>query len=141
MANTFQLEIITPNRQFYREECELVIVDTLDGEEGFMAGHAWACKLLDVGELWIKEPGASDYKAAAVSGGFIDVKDTTIIYTDTAEWKEEIDVERAEKAKADAEAWLNNTPSGDKKPDEIARAEVALAKAISRLKVANNNFR
>ena len=141
MAKTFQLEIITPNRQFYRGECEMVIVDTREGEEGFMANHAWACKLLDVGELWIKEPGANGYKAAAISGGFIDVKDSIVIYTDTAEWKEEIDVERAKKAKEEAEAWLNNTPSGDKKPDEIARAEVALAKAISRLKVANNNYR
>ena len=49
MANSVRLEVITPSKLFYRGEVELVIVTTLDGDEGFMAGHVWACKLLDIG--------------------------------------------------------------------------------------------
>ena len=141
MANTVGLEIITPSKSFFRGEVEMVIVNTLEGEEGFLPQHAWACKLLGVGELWIKEPGATGFRSAAVAGGFIDVKDSIVIYTDTAEWKEDIDMERAEKAKAEAEAWLNSAPLADREPDNIARAEVALAKAISRIKVAQGSYR
>ena len=87
MANSVRLEVITPSKLFYRGEVELVIVTTLDGDEGFMAGHVWACKLLDVGELWIQEKGAgkNEFRVAAVAGGFIDVKDSIVIYTDAVE--------------------------------------------------------
>ena len=50
MAKTIKLEIITPSRLFYRGDIEMIIVPTLYGEEGFMANHSWATKLLDVGE-------------------------------------------------------------------------------------------
>ena len=52
MAKSFKLEVITPSKLFYKGDVEIVIVRTLEGEEGFMADHSWACKLLDVGELW-----------------------------------------------------------------------------------------
>ena len=52
-VNSVKLEIITPSKLFYRGEVDLVIVTTLSGDEGFMAGHCWGCKLLDIGELWI----------------------------------------------------------------------------------------
>ena len=88
MASSVRLEIITPSKKFYHGDVELVIVRTLEGDEGFMKGHAWACKLLDIGEMWIQEKGAAknSYKVAAIAGGFIDVKDTIIIYTDAVEW-------------------------------------------------------
>ena len=46
--------------------------------------------------MWIQEKGAAknSYKVAAIAGGFIDVKDTIIIYTDAVEWAEDIDMER-----------------------------------------------
>jgi F-type H+-transporting ATPase subunit epsilon len=71
MANSVKLEIMTPSKLFYRGDVELLIVRTLEGDEGFMAGHTWACKLLDIGELYIQEAGAEkeQYKVAAVSGG------------------------------------------------------------------------
>ena len=64
MAKAFHLEIITPSKTFYRGQAELVIVPTPEGEEGFMADHAWVCALLDVGELWIREPGRKEFKDA-----------------------------------------------------------------------------
>jgi len=86
MAKTFNLEIITPEKLFFRGEVEMVVVSTLDGKEGFLANHAWACKLLAPGEVRIKEDGSSDFKIGTLSGGYIDVKEKTVIFADTAEW-------------------------------------------------------
>ena len=141
MAKAFHLEIITPSKTFYSGDCEIVIVPTPEGEEGFMADHAWVCALLDVGELWIREPGKTSYKAAFIAGGFIDVKSGVVIFADAAEWREEIDVTRAEQRKADAEAWLSADTPEEKKENEVARAQVAIARAISRMKVARGGFR
>ena len=95
MGKKIDLEIITPSKVFYKGKVKLVTVRTLSGEEGFMAGHSWAVKLLAVGELRIQESEAKEYKLAAVSGGYIDVKDSIIIFTDTAEWAEDIDMKKA----------------------------------------------
>lgn len=137
MANTVKLEIVTPSKRFYRGEVELVIARTLTGEEGFMAGHAWACKLLDIGELWIREAGSegNKFKLAAVAGGFIDVKESIIIYTDSAEWSKEIDVARVEREQKEVEDWLKANES-TAKDYELKRANDLIKKAQVRKQVA-----
>ena len=142
MAKSVKLEVITPSKLFYRGDIELVIVRTLTGDEGFMAGHAWATKLLDVGELWIQEKGKTydEFKIAAISGGFVDVKDSIIIYTDAAEWSEDIDMERALSKKATVEDWIKSRAQYED-PSEIAKAKIELAKAINRMKVAGGGRR
>lgn len=143
MSRAVKLEVITPSKVFYRGRVELVIVRTLEGDEGFMAGHSWACKLLDIGELWIQEEGKSqkdeDWRVAAIAGGFIDVKDSIIIYTDAAEWSEDIDMERVLSEKAKAEDWLTTETGHD--PTEIDRAKIAIAKSITRMHVAEGGAR
>lgn len=142
MANSVKLEIMTPSKMFYRGYVELVIARTLEGDEGFMYGHSWACKLLDIGELWIQEAGAGkdDFRVAAVSGGFIDVKDSIIIYTDAVEWSEDIDMERVLGEKAKAEDWLvKHQDDGD--PNDVIRAKIAITKAITRANVAEGGLR
>ena len=142
MASSVRLEIITPSKKFYQGDVELVIVRTLEGDEGFMKGHAWACKLLDIGEMWIQEKGAAknSYKVAAIAGGFIDVKDTLIIYTDAVEWAEDIDMERVNAEKSRAEEWLRDHEA-DGTPDEILRARTSIAKAELRADVAGGGRR
>ncbi|MBQ9179973.1 MAG: ATP synthase F1 subunit epsilon [Firmicutes bacterium] len=139
MANTIKLEIITPSRLFYRGEVEMVIVPTLFGEEGFMANHSWATKLLDVGEMAIQEPGGGGFKIAAIAGGFIDVKDSIVVYADHAEWQEELDKKRAEADKQAVEEWLAQHREEDSM--DVRRAEVMLKKAISRMRVAEGGRR
>ena len=138
MPRSMQLEVITPSKLFYKGDVELVIARTLTGDEGFMAGHAWAVKLLDAGELWFQEAGAKDFKIAALAGGFIDVKDNIIIFTDAAEWPEDIDLARAQNEKEKAEDWLRN-PSDD--DTEIAKAKIAVAKSLTRMHVKAGGFR
>lgn len=137
MANTVRLEIVTPAKQFYRGDVELVIARTLNGDEGFMAGHTWGCKLLDIGELWIREAGAESnvFKLASVGGGFIDIKDSIIIYTDSIEWSKEIDLPRAEQELAAWEEWLkaNEETAADY---EVASARTQIKKCENRKNVA-----
>lgn len=127
-----QLEVITPSKLFYKGDVELVIARTLDGDEGFMAGHTWAVKLLDAGELWFQEAGAKDFKIAALAGGFIDVKGDIVIFTDAAEWPEDIDLERARHEKQMAEDWLKNPSKDD---TEVAKAKMAIHKSFTRMNV------
>jgi F-type H+-transporting ATPase subunit epsilon len=144
MANTFKLEIITPERLFYDGDAELVIVRTMDGDEGFMAGHSWACKLLGVGEIWIQEAGQKDFKIAAGAQGFIDVKDDIMIFVDAAEWPGDIDTSRAKDEKERAEEILNNRKSSalaDDEDEEYKQAQVSLNKALNRMKVARGGRR
>ena len=88
MAKSFMLEILTPEKRFYSGEVEIVIVRTLSGEEGFLANHIWACKLLGSGLLKFREPGTKEEKTAEISGGFIDVHGDIFVFTDSAEWME-----------------------------------------------------
>lgn len=138
MAKSVLLEVITPSKLFYKGKVEMVIVKTFKGEEGFMAGHTWSCKLLDVGILWIKEEGKTEFKAAAAAQGYIDVRDNIIIYTDAAEWAEDIDMERAINQKAIVEEWLSGTESQTADEEELLKARVALAKQITRMKLAKS---
>ena len=141
MAESVRLEIVTPERLFYYGEIELVIVRTLSGDEGFMARHSWACKLLDVGEIWIQEKGAAadDFKVAATARGFIDVKNSITIFTDAAEWPDEIDVERSKQRKEEAEDYLKNSDSLN--AEDILYHQVSLSKAITRMQVAQGGSR
>lgn len=138
MAKSVLLEVITPSRLFYKGEVELVIARTFDGDEGFMAGHAWNCTLLNAGELWIQEAGKKEFKIAALAGGFIDVQENIVIFTDAAEWPEDIDVERAKQLRIQAEQWLS-APSGD--DYEIQVAKLAMVKAIVRMNVSEGGAR
>ena len=89
MPKSFLLDIVTPEERFYSGNVDIVIVKTLSGEEGYLAKHIWALKLLGEGTMKIKEAGSSAHKLADISGGIVDVHDDhVLIYTDKAEWKE-----------------------------------------------------
>ena len=139
MAKSVKLHILTPSNVFYEGNVNIVIARTQRGDEGFMADHLWACKLLAIGELWIKEAGEKDFKIAAVSGGFVDVKDDIVVYTDAAEWSEDIDAARAKEKKAAMETWLSEHPEDN--PKLIAAARISVAKQTTRMNVAGGGSR
>ena len=139
MAKSVKLQVLTPARMFYTGDIEMVIVKTPSGEEGFLANHAWSCKLLVPGELWIQEAGAKGFKVAALAGGFIDIKEDFIIYTDAAEWPEEIDTARAASHMEEKKLWLTEHP--DDAPDEIAGARISVTKQKTRIGVAAGGAR
>lgn len=139
MANKIGLEIITPNKRFYKDDVVLAIVRTVEGDEGYMAGHIWGTKLLQVAEMWIQETEEPEYRICAIAGGFVVCKDSVTIYTDAAEWAENIDMERVLSEKAKAEDWLAHDQ--DSNPIHVDRAKVAVQKAITRMNVSQGGIR
>ncbi|WP_026895768.1 F0F1 ATP synthase subunit epsilon [Clostridiisalibacter paucivorans] len=132
MASKFKLEIVTPDRKFFEEDVEMLIVRGKEGDLGIMYNHIPLVTELSIGRLKIKQDNQT--KEAAIATGFVKVTaEKTTIVTDAAEWPEEIDVDRAEKAKNRAEKRLQ---SNDSNIDTL-RAEIALKKAINRINLGN----
>lgn len=131
MASLFPVEIVTPDKVFYKGNAETVIVRTTEGDIGILKGNAPYVAGLSVGKLRLKLEGK--FTEAAIAGGFIQVdKEKTTILTEAAEWAEDIDIDRARKSKEEAENELKNTTEKHKKEE----LEFKLKKAENRIDVA-----
>jgi len=132
MADTFQLEVVTPAREVVRERVTEAQIPARGGYLGVLPGHTPLLAEMGVGELSY-HVGGRVFSCAAI-GGFVEVLgDRVIVLADSAERAEEIDVERAQRARDRAQKRLAtpNDPSIDWK-----RAEAALERAQARLQVA-----
>lgn len=135
MAKTFHLEIIASDHPFYKGECEKLIFPGIDGEHGILANHQAMVTCLKSGELRFQVDG--QWQHAAVSGGFVEVTPKyVILLADTIERPEEIDVNRANEAKIQAEEKLRQKKSI--KEYYISQAE--LNRAINRLKISKKHM-
>ena len=124
----FKLKIITPEREFYQDEVSMVEFNTVEGEVGIYRGHIPMSMVIAPGILTITIDGES--KNAALHSGFVEVlPDSVTILAEIVEWPVEIDLERAEAARDRAEERLKQKPEGT----DVARAELALRKAIARI--------
>ena len=131
MADTFQLEIVTPAKLMVKDVAEEAQIPGLNGYLGILPGHAPLITELAVGVITYKASGATH--ALSVAWGFAEVlPDKVTILAEAAERPQEIDIARAQEAKHRAEALLK---SNDPKVD-YARAEDALQRAETRLSVA-----
>ena len=82
-----KLEIVTPRDSFYKGEVEMLVLDTTSGSEGYMTRRQWCCKLLaDPGRLKVVEKDGTE-KHAEIHGGFVEIRDDFVVYTEKAEWK------------------------------------------------------
>jgi len=127
----FECEILTPYRRFYEGKAESVTFVTHDGQIEILASHESLVAPVRVGQLRLIVNGK--VRKAAITEGFARVKGGRIdLFVDAAEWPEEIDRERAEKAlgraakrlATDAEAW------------RVEASKRAAARAHNRLAVA-----
>ncbi len=131
MADTFQLEIVTPEKKVVETAAAEVQIPGKNGYLGVLPGHAPLITELAVGEITFRDAGEDQH--LAVAWGFAEVlPDKVTILAETAERPSEIDVERARKAKVRAEQRLT---SGDTNVD-VERALDAMHKAETRLQVA-----
>jgi F-type H+-transporting ATPase subunit epsilon len=129
---TFNLEIYTPHRLFFSGPVTALSAALIDGEIGVYASHSPFTAPLAPGVLKIKDQEGL-WKEAFVMGGVLEVKRShTIVMTEAAEWPEEIDTERAQKAKEEA---LDILKSGNFK-FEIQNAREKLKRAEIRLKLS-----
>jgi F-type H+-transporting ATPase subunit epsilon len=133
VAERLTLELATPTRMVVTAEVDEVVAPGSEGYFGVLPGHAAFLATLGIGELMYRI-GREEYHVA-ISGGFAEVRnDKVIVLADVAESPAEIDRARAERARDRAEARL-----GGRSQEEVdyARATAALARALSRLQVAN----
>jgi ATP synthase F1 epsilon subunit len=137
MADTFKLEIVTPEKKVVETAAEEIQIPAKNGYLGVLPGHAPLITELAVGEITFRGvSGAgsnSNDQRLAVAWGFAEVlPDKVTILAETAERPSEIDVARASKSKERAEQRL---ASGDTTVD-VERALDALHRAETRLEVA-----
>jgi|SRR5579871_131197 F-type H+-transporting ATPase subunit epsilon len=132
MADTFQLEVVTPEKKVVETRAEEVQIPGKNGYLGILPGHAPLITELAVGEIKYRENTTE--QRLAVAWGFAEVlPDKVTILAESAERPSEIDVERARQAKQRAEQRLT---SGDVNVD-VNRALDALQRADTRLDVAS----
>ena len=129
MAANFQLRIVTPEKILYSGDVASLQAPGSEGSFGVLANHAPMVVSLKTGVIDFVEDG--DRRHLATSGGFVEVSGEGVsILAETAEFSDNIDVSRAEASRERSRQRI--TDSGY----DRARAEVALQRALNRLKVA-----
>jgi F-type H+-transporting ATPase subunit epsilon len=133
MARTFALEIVTPDRLVLHKEVESVTATGVVGEFTALPLHVPFLTALAIGTLSYRENGRPGY--AFVSGGFADVTASKVlILAEAAELPEDIDLDRAQKARQRAEARL----AAERRENiDYTRAKAALQRSLVRLKLCN----
>lgn len=124
----FDLEIISPERTFYKGEASFVELTTSEGEVGIYKNHVPMTNVIVPGIVTIHE--ADGIKEAAVHSGFMVIlQDSIKIMAEVAEWPDEIDENRANEARIRAERRLKEGGPGV----DMLRAEAALKRSLTRL--------
>ena len=131
--NTFKLSIVTPDGELFSGEAISLNVKTDEGNVQIMRGHTDYLATLGTGKAKITDKDGVT-RTASSSGGFISVSGGIVsMVATTFEFADDIDVERARKAKKKAEEALANATS----ENQIRIAKAKLSRALSRLSAAN----
>ena len=130
MAGSFQLSVITPEREFFKGEVESLTVETVDGQLCVLASHVPMATALSVGIMKIKKSDGETVEATHTEG-FLEVRPRNIVtmLVQACEWPHEIDALRAEEALKRAAAYTKG------QRDEEKRIRSALLRATVRLRL------
>ena len=132
-----QHEIVTPERLVYEDEVDSVNVPGIEGELGILPHHAPLLSILGFGELRIRKGGAEE--SFAIVGGFVQVRpDKVVVMAETADLAAEIDLQKAEEARREAERALE---TGYSEGADLSAARAALQTALMRIRVAERRHR
>ena len=128
----FELEIITPDRVFFKGQANMIEFNTTEGEIGVYKDHIPLTVIIKPGVLTITQEEGK--RKAALHSGFATImQDKVTILAEVIEWGDEIDEERAQAAKQRAEERLRSHQD----TIDMARAEAALLRALARIKTKN----
>jgi F-type H+-transporting ATPase subunit epsilon len=131
------LEIVTPERLAYSDTVDSVVLPGAEGELGVLPHHAPLLAMLGVGELRIRKGGEEEF--FAIAGGFVQVRpDKVVVMAETADMASEIDIEKAQEARREAERALE---SGFHEGADLAQARAALQQALLRIRLAERRHR
>ncbi len=131
MARTFRLDILAADKYFFGGECEELIFPSIDGSMGVLGGHEPMITCVSEGEIQFRCDG--EWHRAIVSEGFLEIMPNFVkVFVDTVERPDEIDIKRAEAAKARAEKRLRQQLS----TQQYFHTQAALKRAMARIKSA-----
>jgi F-type H+-transporting ATPase subunit epsilon len=131
VPTTLALELVTPDRAIVHDAVDEVELPGSEGYFGVLPGHTPMLAMLGVGEMWYRRGAEKAY--VSLSGGFAEVlPDRVIVLARIAERAEDIDLERAERARARAEERLSMATADL----DVERARLALLKQLARIRVA-----
>lgn len=131
--NTFNLEILSPEGEIFKDDVTEVILPTMQGQIAVLANHAPLFTKLKEGEIVIKKKDKDIF--IAVTGGFVEINNNAVsILADYAVKSEEVEAKRAEAAKKKAEELLKEKEKQSKV--DFVTAEKDLRRAILELQIA-----
>jgi len=137
MADKIRLRLVTPSRLLLDEEVDEVTAPGVLGEFGVLPNHIAFLTLLAPGEMSYKQ-GAQRTRLA-IGGGYAEVLNNVMtVLADAAEFADEIDVDRARRAREQAEKKITALNPEDR---DFTVAEAALKRALVRLQVASEEAR
>jgi F-type H+-transporting ATPase subunit epsilon len=132
MTDDLTLEIVTPERMAFSGNVEEVTIPGTEGEFGVLRGHEALLSSVDIGQLNFTRNNKKVY--FAVNTGYAEVTSNKVtILIETAERSDQIDVNRARKAKDNAEDRMGKIAKDN---EEYEKMRAALARAITRISVA-----
>ena len=135
MSQKLTLSVVTPEKQLVSNEVDQVNAPGSEGDFGVLYDHAPILTNLRSGQLSYENDGEST--ALVISGGYLEVTDNRVtILAETGEFLHEIDRERAERARSQAEEKLSNP---DLSEEEFSETQKKLFRAIARLENSENN--
>ena len=130
MASTMHVDVVSAEAQIYSGEAEFLVAPAEMGEIGVYPRHVPLLTRIKPGSVRIRVPGQAKEVLVVVSGGMMEVQPNLItVLADTAIRGEELDEQRAQTAKRDAEAALSKATDDQ----ETAQARAALKAAIAEL--------
>jgi F-type H+-transporting ATPase subunit epsilon len=133
LPTTIELQIVTPDKLVLKENVDEVEIPGSQGYFGVLPGHTPLLAALAVGELWYRKGQEKTY--VSIAFGFAEVlPDRVTILARLAERADDIDIERAEAARARAEKRLS---AAQQNAIDYERARTALLKSLARLNVSS----
>jgi len=135
MAGNIQLEVVTPEKSVVSEEAQIVVAPGKLGEFGVLIGHTPFLTMLKVGTLRYKDASGTE-RFIFVNGGFAEaLPDKVTILAESAERRQDIDIQRARTALERAQKRL----AAEKEEIDYVRAKAALERALHRLRLAEKS--
>jgi len=135
MSQKLKLNVVTPEKQLVSEEVDQVNAPGSEGDFGILYDHAPFLTNLRSGQLSYENDGETT--ALVIGGGYLEVTENRVtILAETGEFLNEIDRERAQRARSEAEEKLSDP---DLSEEEFSETQKKLFRAIARLENSENN--
>ena len=135
MSQKLKLNVVTPDKQLVSEEVEQVNAPGSEGDFGILYDHAPFLTNLRSGQLSYENDGETT--VLVIGGGYLEVTENRVtILAETGEFLNEIDRERAQHARSEAEEKLSDP---DLSEEEFSETQKKLFRAIARLENSEYN--